>query len=194
MPSASDFARPCGSSGPATAAVAQWSVTDVRYTSRCGHSVCSQRSSHAITRAAPPVVVVIRKWWSARRVVTPSSSPCRSRRASGRSGSGRRRACPTRSCTPSRGTSRQSSALDVDLAERRRVHDADAVAHGEALARHAACRFSPGLGKYHGRFHWPTFSNSAPSPRDRRAARSFVTGSKGSPRSRPAIAPNVTGV
>ncbi len=46
--------------GPTTAAVAQWSVTEVRWTSRCGHSVCSQRSSHASTRAAPPVVVVIR--------------------------------------------------------------------------------------------------------------------------------------
>ncbi|MOA28686.1 hypothetical protein D3C78_1496480 [compost metagenome] len=46
--------------GPATAKVAKWSVTLVRCTSRCGHSVCSQRSIQASTRAAPPVVVLIK--------------------------------------------------------------------------------------------------------------------------------------
>ena len=47
--------------GPLIDTVAQWSVTDVRYTFMSGHSVCSHRSSQAMTVAAPDVVVCIRK-------------------------------------------------------------------------------------------------------------------------------------
>ena len=53
-------------------------------------------------------------------------------------------------------------ALDLDLAERRGVHHADAGAGGAALRATAASRSSPSCGKYHGRSHWPTISNSAP--------------------------------
>ena len=47
--------------GPLIDTVAQWSVTDVRYTFMSGHSVCSHRSSQVMTVAAPDVVVCIRK-------------------------------------------------------------------------------------------------------------------------------------
>ncbi|MNP70872.1 hypothetical protein D3C76_1671660 [compost metagenome] len=53
--------------------VAQWSVTEVKYTFRSGHSVCRYSSIHCSTRAAPPVVVVMMKWLSPTQAVTPSS-------------------------------------------------------------------------------------------------------------------------
>ncbi|MND97720.1 hypothetical protein D3C80_900460 [compost metagenome] len=59
--------------GPDRVMVAQWSVTEVKYTFMSGHSVWWYSSSHCSTRAAPPVVVVMTKWLSARQAVTPSS-------------------------------------------------------------------------------------------------------------------------
>ncbi|MNP33385.1 hypothetical protein D3C76_1266220 [compost metagenome] len=45
--------------GPDRVMVAQWSVTEVKYTFISGHSVWWYSSSHCSTRAAPPVVVVM---------------------------------------------------------------------------------------------------------------------------------------
>jgi hypothetical protein len=41
------------------ATAAHWSVTDVQWTRRSVHSVCSHSSSQSRTAAAPPVVVVM---------------------------------------------------------------------------------------------------------------------------------------
>src|SRR5699024_7764627 len=60
--------------GPARATVANCSVTEVRYTCRCVHSVCSQSSSQASTLAALPDVVVTRYRYSPVRVTVPSSN------------------------------------------------------------------------------------------------------------------------
>jgi hypothetical protein len=59
--------------GPTTAMVTHCSVTEVQYTRRSGHSVCSHSSSQSRTPAAPPVVVVMKKRSSASRTLTPSS-------------------------------------------------------------------------------------------------------------------------
>ncbi len=48
---------------------------------------------------------------------------------------------------------------------------------------------SPGRGKYHGRFHWPTFSNAAPCASCHGWIAVLRIGSNRSPSSRPAIAP-----
>ena len=76
---------------------------------------------------------------------------------------------------------------DLDLAERRGVEHTDGGAHREALARDGAVQSSSGSGKYRGRFHCPTFSNTA--PRSTWAAcigvRRLGSSSAG-PRSRPA--------
>ena len=52
----------------------------------------------------------------------------------------------------------------VDLAERRRVHHADAGRAPPALrgGPPSPSTRTRRTGKYHGRFHWPTFSNAAP--------------------------------
>jgi hypothetical protein len=48
-------------------------VTEVQYTLRDGHSVCSHSSIQSRTAAALPVVVVSRNRSSARRITVPSS-------------------------------------------------------------------------------------------------------------------------
>ncbi len=89
-------------SGPTTATVAQCSVTDVRYTFRCGHSVCSQslEPRHHACRAAGgrghQEMVVGEARGDA--VVHHHAVLVA---ASGRSGSGPRRAWSTRWCRPS---------------------------------------------------------------------------------------------
>ena len=53
------FAMTSRDRGPATATVDHCSVTEVKTTSRSGHSVWCHSSSHSRTAAAPPVVVVM---------------------------------------------------------------------------------------------------------------------------------------
>ncbi len=82
--------------GPASAAAAHCSVTDVANTSSSGHSTCSRHSRCCMTLTAFTVVVVIsvmrfgRAAKSCRR-----RTPCRRRAASRRSGSVRLPACPS---------------------------------------------------------------------------------------------------
>jgi hypothetical protein len=89
-------------------------------------------------------------------------TPSRSRRASDRSANGRRRACSRNWCRPSFKSFTASRPWMSILPS----VDASMIPTPVRVATHsratAACRSSPGFGKYHGRFHWPTFSKSAP--------------------------------
>ena len=85
-------------------------------------------------------------------------------------------------------------ALDVDLAQGRGVEQADRLAHRAAFAGHGGVHVLAAARKYHGRFHWPTSSNSAPFFTCQACRAVKRTGSNRCPQWRPATAPKVTGV
>ena len=112
-------------SGPDERHAAHCSVTEQKRTSSSGHTVWAR------TRGAAAPWRRWRSWWSsgngARRAARSCRrrTPCRPRAASGRSGLADRRASEKRVDVDAVEEVGRVAALDVDLAERRDVDDAD---------------------------------------------------------------------